>query len=126
MVRINSNIARNLFYSSLGVTPEDNIFFSPYDANVPYLYLMQSSELTIGKYISQDLSFTYTGQLVSVYNENQTEFNLNHSLGLEYRFLRNVLLEFEYDRESMSYFRLPTRKQYLEDFKIRLRYLLAS
>ena len=83
---------------------------------------MQSSEFTIGKYLSQDLYFTYTGQLVSVYNNEQSEFNLNHSLGLEYRFLRNVLIEFEYDRESLGYFRLPAQKQYLEDFKIRLRH----
>ncbi len=122
LVRINSNIARNLFNRSLGAVPGDNLFFRPYDTNVPYLYLMQSSEFTIGKYLSQDLYFTYTGQLVSVYNNDQSEFNLNHSLGLEYRFLRNVLLEFEYDRESLGYFRLPAQKQYLEDFKIRLRH----
>ena len=122
LVRINSNIARNLFYRSFGAVPGDNLFFSPYQANVPYLNLMQSSEFTIGKYLSQDLYFTYTGQLVSVYNNEESEFNLNHSLGLEYRFLRNVLLEFEYDRESLGYFRLPAQKQYLEDFKIRLRH----
>ena len=122
MVKINSNIAKNLFYSSLGGPASNNLFFNPYEAKLPYLYLMQSSEFTIGKYLSQDLFLTYTGQLVSVYNHNQSEFNLNHSLGLEYRFLRNVLLEFEYDRESLGYFRLPTKKQYIEDFKIRLRH----
>jgi len=122
LVRINSNIARNLFYRSFGAVPGDNLFFNPYQANGPYLNLMQSSEFTIGKYLSQDLYFTYTGQLVSVYNNDESEFNLNHSLGLEYRFLRNVLLEFEYDRESLGYFRLPAQKHYMEDFKIRLRH----
>ena len=83
---------------------------------------MQSSELTVGKYLSQNLYLTYTGQLVSVYDQAQTSFDLNHSFGVEYRFLRNVLVEFEYDRELMGYYRIPNQKQYLEDFKIRLRH----
>lgn len=122
MVRINSNIAKNLFRSSFGYNSETNLFFDPFGSNVSYLFLMQSSDITIGKYLSKDLFLTYTGQLVSVYNQNQPELDLNHSIGIEYRFLRNVLVEFEYDRELMRYYRLTSEKQYLNDFKIRFRH----
>ncbi len=125
MVRINSNIARNLFYSSL-ITQQNYNFNSgllnPFATETPYLFLMQSSEVTLGKYITQDLFLTYTGQLVSVYDQTETELELNHSVGIEYRFFRNVLLELEYDRELIGYYRLPDQKQYFEDFKIRLRH----
>ena len=121
MVRINSNIAKNLFYSSFGYNSTENLFFNPFVSNSSYLFLMQSSDITIGKYLSKDLYLTYTGQLVSVYNQNEPELDINHSFGIEYRFLRNVLVEFEFDRELMRYQRLTNEKQYLNDFKIRLR-----
>ncbi len=121
LVRINSNIAKNLFYSSMGVG-RANTFFNPFITSNNYLFLIQSSELTIGKYLTQNVYLTYTGQLVSYYNRNQPEFNVNHSFGLEYRFLRNVLLELEFDRELMGYYRTNQQKRYLDDFKIRLRH----
>jgi hypothetical protein len=86
---------------------------------------MQSSELTLGKYLSQDLYLTYTGQLVSLYDQAESTFDFNHSIGIEYRLLRNVLLEIEYDRELMGYLAIPNEKQYLEDIKIRLRHSFA-
>jgi len=125
LVRINSNIAKNLFYSSLGAEYRNKPFIDPFATDSPYLFLMQSSELTVGKYLSQNLYLTYTGQLVSLYDQAQTSFDINHSLGLEYRLLRNVLLEFEYDRELMGFYRMPNQKQYFEDFKIRLRHSFA-
>ena len=121
LVRINSNIARNLFYSSVNKDYE-HLAINPVNGQTPYLFLMQSSELTVGKYISQDLYLTYTGQLVSLYDQSQSSFDFNHSFGIEYRFLRNVLLEIEYDRELMGYLQVPNQKQYLEDIKIRLRH----
>ena len=124
LVRINSNIARNLFYSSLG-NEYNRMAINPVNGETPYLFLMQSSELTVGKYISQDLYLTYTGQLVSLYDQAETSFDFNHSFGIEYRFLRNVLLEIEYDRELMGYMQFPNQKQYLEDIKIRLRHSFA-
>ncbi len=127
LVRINSNIAKNLFYSSLGNQEQfrgygSNRYVNPFSTNLPYLYLMQSSELTIGKYITQNLYLTYTGQLVSVYDQDQTSFDFNHSFGIEYRFLRNVLLELEYDRELMGYYHFINERQYLNDLKIRVRH----
>jgi len=122
LVRINSNIAKNLFYSSIGVGKTSSAYFNPFVTSNNYLFLIQSSELTIGKYLTQNVYLTYTGQLVSYYNRNQPEFDVNHSFGLEYRFLRNVLLEFEFDRELMGFYRTNQQKQYLDDFKIRLRH----
>lgn len=127
LVRINSNIAKNLFYTGLGfggpLDRDGTPLVNPFTTDTPYLFLMQSSELTIGKYISQNLFLSYTGQLVSLYDQsNSTSFDFNHSFGIEYRFLRNVLLEFEYDRELMGYYKVANQKQYLEDFKIRLRH----
>lgn len=122
LVRFNSSIAKNLFYVSLGQDRNNRLNF--YDPNVtlPYLFLFESSEVTVGKYISQDLYMTYTGQLVSAAIENTNQFTFNHSVGLEYRLLKNILLEFEYDREIMNYYTIISNKFYQEDFKIRLRH----
>ncbi len=97
LVRFNSSIARNLFLSSVGRqinSQSANPFINPLSGEVPYLYLMSSSEVTVGKYINEDLYLTYTGQLVSLYEDAQSGFDFNHSLGLEYRFFQNMLVEF--------------------------------
>ncbi len=126
MVRFNSNIARNLFYSSIGFgrngINRSTPLINPFNTETPYLFLMQSSEITLGKYLTQNLFLTYTGQLVSVYDQSRPSFDINHSFGIEYRFLRNILLEIEYDRELMGYYKIQNQKQYLEDIKIRLRH----
>ncbi|MBN2423574.1 MAG: hypothetical protein JXR46_07380 [Calditrichaceae bacterium] len=125
MVRINSKIARNLFYNGLGLSPDksqSNPAINPFTSTSPYLLLMQSSEVTVGKYLAQNLFLTYTGQLVSLQNAAEVDYGFNHSFGLEYRLLRNVLLEFEYDRELSGIYRFTDQRQYLEDFKIRLRH----
>ena len=84
----------------------------------PALLLLQSSEITLGKYLISDIYFTYSGQLVSIYDE--PSIGLNHKLGLEYRLLKNLLLEFEYDRLLNSqYYYNPEN---LHDFRIRLRH----
>lgn len=125
LVRFNSSIARNLFYSSVGRqlgNQKSNPFINPYSSEVPYLYLMSSSEVTVGKYLNENLYLTYTGQLVSVYETSETGYDMNHSLGLEYRFYKNILLEFEWDRELLGYYNLENQRQYLNDFKIKFRH----
>jgi hypothetical protein len=125
LVRFNSNIARNIFHVSLGHTPgADKLKSSPYNinTNIPYLFLFESSEITVGKYISRDLYLTYTGQLVATAVNQESYFNINHSFGLEYRFFKNILLELEYDREILNYYQDYSNKPYLEDFKVRLRH----
>jgi len=125
LVRFNSNIAKNLFHVSLGSVPGFNnskSYLYNLNSTSPYLFLFESSEVTVGKYLSQDLYLTYTGQLVATAVDQSNEFNFNHSVGLEYRFLKNILLEFEYDREMLNYFSTFTDKPYYDDFKIRLRH----
>ena len=125
LVRFNSNIARNLFHVSLGSVPGFNnskSYLFDLNTNSPYLLLFESSEVTVGKYLSQDLYLTYTGQLIATAIDKSNEFNFNHSIGLEYRFFKNILLEFEYDREMLNYFSNFTDKPYFDDFKIRLRH----
>ncbi len=125
LIRFNSSIARNLFYSSVGRQFNSNSadpFVNPQSGDLPYLFLMSSSEVTVGKYLNENLYLTYTGQLVSLYDETETGFDFNHSLGLEYRFFRNMLVEFEWDRELLGFYNFANQRQYLEDFKIRLRH----
>jgi len=60
--------------------------------------------------------------LVSIYNQNKTGFDFNHSIGLEYRLFRSMLLELQYDRESMGIYNLSRPNYYIQDFKVRLRF----
>jgi hypothetical protein len=125
LVRFNSSIAKNLFYVSLGQKYyQDNAIgaLNLNNASAPYLLLIESSELTVGKYLSQDLYLTYTGQLIATAETEGNDFNFNHSLGLEYRFFKNLLLELEYDREILNYYNIYTNKVYQEDIKVRLRH----
>jgi hypothetical protein len=124
-VRFNSRIAKNIFQVGLsqwyGPTMLNNNFRYP-DAFSPYMILLESSELTLGKYLAKNIYITYTGQLIANTNPNQNDFTFNHSFGVEYRFLKNLLLEFEYDRETLFYTPLYMEKPYLEDFRVRLRH----
>ncbi len=125
MVRINSAIAQNLFYSTLGpsVLPYGQRYYlNPFVSHSSLLMLMQSSGVTLGKYLSRNVFLTYTGQLVSIANQSDVEFGFNHSFGIEYRFLKNVLVEFRYDREFFGIYSGQPQQQYLDDFKIRLRH----
>jgi len=122
-IRLRSNITSNLFY--LGFSNrfsflQNTNFYHPVVNNNfdPALLLLQSSEITLGKYLVKDVYFTYSGQLVSIYDESK--LGLNHRLGLEYRLWQNLLLEVEYDKFHFN----PQfySKQALEDFRIRLRH----
>jgi len=127
-VRLRSRVTSNLFYMS--TQQHYNSINSPYpisynvntDMN-PALLLFQSAEITLGKYIARDLYFTYTGQLLSGYEEaniDNARLGLYHRLGLEYRLLRNLLLEVEYDNFQLNTYYYD--KSYLNDFRIRLRH----
>ncbi|MCL5019315.1 MAG: translocation/assembly module TamB domain-containing protein, partial [Patescibacteria group bacterium] len=62
--------------------------------------LFQSSYLILGKYLSNDFYFTYTGQLASGYNVHDREvLGINHLIGVEYRVGPGILLQLEYDRQ---------------------------
>jgi len=124
LVRFNARIAENLLSAGTQNGSEKNLYNNHYytTTNTPYAWLIQSSEFTVGKYLTQNLYLTYTGQIVALAHEQQSEFSLNHSLGLEYRFLKNLLFEFEYDREKLQLYQIYNDKSYQEDFKVRFRY----
>jgi hypothetical protein len=128
-IRINTGLTKNLFAMGFNQTSSPGYYQNGMQYNrslQPYAMLLQSSAVTVGKYLSQDLYLSYTGQLVAMNNSNnKSEFNFNHSVELEYRFLQNLLVEFEYYRESFQMYQIYTDKSYLEDFKIRLRHSFA-
>jgi hypothetical protein len=122
-VRLSLQITSNLFYYSLQprwkYLPENSYLRYNYNTGFdPALLLLQSSEITLGKYLFKDFYFSYSGQLVSIYDE--PKFGLNHRFGLEYRLLQNLLLEFEYDKLYMN----PKfySQDALHDFRIRFKH----
>jgi hypothetical protein len=122
-VRLSLQITSNLFYYSLQprwkYLPESSYLRYNYNSSIdPALMLLQSSEITLGKYVFKDIYFSYSGQLVSIYDE--PKFGLNHRFGLEYRLLQNLLLEFEYDKLYMD----PKfyDQDAMHDFRIRFKH----
>ena len=98
-VRVRSNFASHLLY--LSFQNSSNIFNSPTFLLVnnnldPALQLLQSSELTLGKYVFKDIYMSYTGQLIAGFED--TKLGVNHTVGFEYRLFYNLLLEVEVSR----------------------------
>ncbi len=122
-VRLRSNFTGNLYYMTLGRNPYFNTqqpFASPtFSQSIdPVLLLLQSSELTVGKYLWRNFYISYSGQLVIPFYQDRLGFN--HRFGLEYRIKRNLLLEIQYDKYLISpYYFQPGL---LQDFSIRLRH----
>ena len=95
-IRLRTHFASNLFYMSFQGRAE--FFNKPTFANPNYnldsaLLLLQSSEVTMGKYLLEDIYFTYKAELVAGYEESK--LGVNHTWGLEYRLLYNLLFEVE-------------------------------
>jgi len=126
-VRLRSRVTSNLFYLSmqnqLGFLNQP-IYLTPnLNNNVnPALLLLQSSEITVGKYLARDLYLTYTGQLLSGYEETnieETKLGFYHRFGLEYRLLKDLLLEIEYNNFQLNTYYYDHSD--LNDFRVRLR-----
>ncbi len=122
-VHLQSNFSTNLLY--FGLHNRFNTIEAPYsytsslNSNLnPALLLLQSSQITLGKYLVRNLYMTYSGQLVAVYDEPR--LGLNHRFALEYRLLRNLLLEVEYDKFQFD--PVYYNRNRLQDFKIRFRH----
>ncbi|MCB0273664.1 MAG: translocation/assembly module TamB domain-containing protein [Calditrichaeota bacterium] len=121
-VRLRSNFSSNLLYLSFA----DRVslfnratFLSPYVNNNldPALLLLQSSEITLGKYLVRDIFMSYTGQLVSGFDESK--LGVNHTIGLEYRLLYNLLLQLEYNKFQFNPFYSDDIRN---DLRVRLRH----
>lgn len=124
-VRFRSSLAKNFLNMSLGSqfrwwSRESALNFqNPALISDPTLILLQSSELTMGKFLQRNLYLSYTAQLMSVYES--VDLQVNQRFGLEYRLFKNFLLEMEYDYFKYSPYRyLNYNKNY--DFIIRFRH----
>ena len=123
-VRLRSNFASNLLYMSL--QDRTKIFNRPtfllVNTNLdPASQLLQSSELTLGKYLFKDIYMSYTGQLVA--GVEDSKLGVNHTFGLEYRLLYNLLLEFEMSQLQYDpLYELNNSRDLSRDIRIRLRH----
>ncbi len=92
-VRFSSRFTRNLIWSNLTDNP----------ALDTRLSLLRSTKLIVGKYLVNQLFIQYTGQIESGidYKYQNKNIGLRHTLGLEYRINPKLLLELEYDYNSM-------------------------
>jgi len=121
-VRLRSNFTANLFYMSFQDRAQlsNSHNFIPPNLNNnldPALLLIHSSGLTMGKYLVRDIYFSYTGELVAGYEE--AKLGINHTFGLEYRLLYNLLLEFELNKFQFNPF---YSEGVNNDYRIRLRH----
>ena len=92
-VRFSSHLARNFITFNLSSNEELN----------SKLMLLQSTRLVVGKYLANRFFLLYTGQLEAgmEYRYQKNELGLHHTFGLEYQVSPNVLLQMEYDYNSL-------------------------
>jgi len=83
------------------------------------LALLRSTRLVVGKYIADRLFFQYTGQVESGIDYRYKDINvgLHHQMGLEYHINSRLLLELEYDYDSLIW-----NRQDRDDKRIVLRH----
>jgi hypothetical protein len=92
-VRFSSQLTRNIIQFNLN----NNL-----DLN-KRLMLLESTKIIVGKYISSRLFFQYTGQIESGvgYRYKEKNLGIHHTFGLDYQINPQVLLELEYDYDSL-------------------------
>ncbi|OGB99833.1 hypothetical protein A2V82_15955 [candidate division KSB1 bacterium RBG_16_48_16] len=92
-VRFSSRFTRNFIALNLNYNPQ-------LDAR---LALLQSTKLVVGKYLSSQLFFQYTGQVETgrEYLYQHKGVGLRHTLGMDYRINPQLMLELEYDYNSL-------------------------
>lgn len=95
MVRFSSRFTRNLI--EMNLADERNFMIDS------KLFLLRSTKLMLGKYIANKFYFLYTGQLEAGidYRYQHEGFGFRHTLGLEYRVSPSLLLQMEYDYNSL-------------------------
>jgi hypothetical protein len=106
VVRFSYAIARNFLNSSLN---NEELSSS--------LALLRSSRLMLGKYLTDDIYFLYTGELKAAldYQYLNKSVGLQHIVGLEYRLNPRLLLQVEYDYNTLF-------ETHRGDKKLRLRH----
>jgi len=104
MVRFSSRFTRNLI--EMNLNDERNFQLNS------KLFLLRSTKLMVGKYLAQRLFLLYTGQLEAGldYRYQQEGFGFRHTLGLEYRINPSLLLQMEYDYNSLLLWQKEDKK----------------
>ncbi|HDP98023.1 MAG TPA: hypothetical protein ENN22_02430, partial [bacterium] len=104
MVRFSSRFTRNLI--EMNVSEERNFIIDS------KLFLLRSTKLMVGKYLADQLFLSYSGQLEAGmdYRYQHEGFGLSHKLGLEYRINPSLLLQMEYDYNSLLRYRREDKK----------------
>jgi hypothetical protein len=92
-VRFSSRFTRNFIAMNLNYNPQLDT----------RLALLQSTKLVVGKYLSSQLFFQYTGQVEAgrEYQYQHKGVGLRHTLGMDYRINPQLMLELEYDYNSL-------------------------
>ncbi len=92
-VRFSSQLTKNIITFNLN----DNIALNN------RLALLESTRLIVGKYLADQFFIQYTGQIESGigYRYKAKDLGLHHTIGLEYRISPQILLELEYDYDSL-------------------------
>ena len=95
MVRFSSRFTRNLIEMNLN---DERTF--QLDSK---LFLLRNTKLMVGKFLFQKLFLLYTGQLEAGmdYRYQQEGIGLRHTLGLEYRINPSLMLQMQYDYDSL-------------------------
>ena len=104
MVRFSSRFTRNLI--EMNVSEERNYIIDS------KLFLLRSTKLMIGKYLADQILLMYSGQLEAGmdYRYQHEGFGLSHKVGLEYRINPNLLLQMEYDYNSLMLMRREDKR----------------
>lgn len=92
-VQFRSRITRNWLEKSLNKRDED----------ISSYWLLRNSRIILGKYVTKHWFLLYTGELESPigYQPALPTIGLRHTFGLEYQIKPNLLLEMEYDYNSL-------------------------
>ena len=92
-VRFSSRFTRNLIAFNLNDNEQLNT----------KLALLRSTKIVVGKYLADRFFLLYTGQLETglQYRYQEKGLGLHHTLGLEYQISPQLLLEMEYDYDSL-------------------------
>ena len=92
-VRFNSRLAKNIIDFNLN---------NNYQLNTR-LALLKSTRVIVGKYLANNLFFQYTGQIQAGidYRYKEKGLGLNHKLGFEYHINPKLMLELEYNYDTL-------------------------
>jgi len=101
IVRLQPTLAQNLFESEVLGVPVEPMSQIGWGA-----YMLRQSQLTVGKYLSDDVFLSYTGLWKTGINAaNERHFGFLHRWNIDYRIRPvsgNLILTFGYEYDSLE------------------------